>query len=413
MVARPRIAVVSPFLDKRHGTERCVAEQVERLADDYEFHVYSTRVEDVDLSKILWHRIPNIPGPHLLRYLWWFIANQLWRWWDRRVRKLEYDLVYSPGINCLDADVISIHIVFAEFYRQIQPELSLRRNPWRFWPRLIHRRLYYGLIIWLEQRVYSRRETSLVLIARKSAKDLKRFYDRTDSFPVVYHGVDHQTFNPEVRKRLREPARKQLHLDEDAFALLLVGNDWKKNGLPSLLEALGRLKEPQIRLLVVGQDDPRPYAKQIQGHVLEGKVCFLPPRPDVAWYYAAADAYVGPSLEDAFGLPPAEAMACGLPVVVSQRAGVSEVMTDSADGIILQDPTDAEDLAGKIRGLYEEAELCRRLGENAAQTARRYSWERNAVEIRAVLEEALRTKKSAGQAHREAVESVRSMGALR
>ena len=43
------IAVVSPFLDKRHGTERCVAEQVERLAQEYgyEVHVYSQRVEDM------------------------------------------------------------------------------------------------------------------------------------------------------------------------------------------------------------------------------------------------------------------------------------------------------------------------------------------------------------------------------
>ena len=51
-----RLAVVSPFLDKRHGTERCIAEQLERLAGAYEIHLYSERVgEDVDLSNITWH----------------------------------------------------------------------------------------------------------------------------------------------------------------------------------------------------------------------------------------------------------------------------------------------------------------------------------------------------------------------
>ena len=57
--AKTRIAVVSPFLDKQHGTERCVVEQVERLARDYEVHVYSNRVEDIDLSRIVWHRVPR------------------------------------------------------------------------------------------------------------------------------------------------------------------------------------------------------------------------------------------------------------------------------------------------------------------------------------------------------------------
>src|SRR5207245_1497396 len=66
-----QLAVVSPFIDKRHGTERRVAECISRLADQYEIHVYSMRVEDMDLSKIVWHRIPLLPGPHLFNYLWW------------------------------------------------------------------------------------------------------------------------------------------------------------------------------------------------------------------------------------------------------------------------------------------------------------------------------------------------------
>ena len=97
MSAKPRIAVISPFLDKRNGTERCVAEQVERLAEHYEIHVYSTRVEDIDLNKIAWHRIPAVPGPHVVKYLWWFAANHLWRWWDRRF----YGAVVAPFFSAM------------------------------------------------------------------------------------------------------------------------------------------------------------------------------------------------------------------------------------------------------------------------------------------------------------------------
>jgi len=48
---KPRVAVISPFLDKRHGTERRVVEWISRLTDNFEIHVYSQHVEDLDLSK--------------------------------------------------------------------------------------------------------------------------------------------------------------------------------------------------------------------------------------------------------------------------------------------------------------------------------------------------------------------------
>src|ERR1700722_9167962 len=115
---RPRLVVVSPFLDKRHGTERCVAEQVERLSGAYEIHVYSEYLEGIDLHNIHTHRVFVPPGPQLFRYLWWFVANHLYRWKDRHFRGVIPDIVYSPCVNCLDADVISVHIVFAEFRSQ-------------------------------------------------------------------------------------------------------------------------------------------------------------------------------------------------------------------------------------------------------------------------------------------------------
>src|SRR5437867_5994364 len=115
MPNRLRIAVVSPFVDKQHGTERCIAEQVERLAarSGCEIHIYSQRIQGVrgvrttspsnagptaadDLGTpdpirasntggfTVWHRVPDIPGPHLVKYLWWFVANSLCRWRDGR-----------------------------------------------------------------------------------------------------------------------------------------------------------------------------------------------------------------------------------------------------------------------------------------------------------------------------------------
>src|SRR5437763_1442529 len=319
-----RIAVVSPFIDKRHGTERHVAEWTSHLGSDYEVHVYSQRVEDLDFSHVRWHRIPKLPGPHLFNFLWWFAANHLWRWWDRRVRGISHDLVFTPGTNCLDADVISVHIVFAEFARRVRQELAWRRNPVRSWPRLLHRHLYYRLITFLERRLYTNQNTSLILIARKTADELMRIYGRNGSLPVVYTGVDQNAFNPERRNELRADARQRLDLDSSTCALLLVGNDWRNKGLPTLLKAIETFKELPMVLLVAGSDDPYPFQKQIEERGLQGRVRFLPSRPDIEWYYAAADVYVGPSLVDTFALPPAEAMACGVPVITTVTNGTAE-----------------------------------------------------------------------------------------
>ncbi len=390
MGAKPRIAVVSPFLDKQHGTERCVIEQLDRLADHYEIHIYSMRVENLDQNKFVWHRIPRLPGPHLLGYIGWFGANHFRRWRDRRFRKIDYDLTYSPGINCLDADVIAVHVVFAKVHERVRKELTLRRNPVRFWPQLIHRRLYYRLIEALERSVYTRDDLPLAVISRKVAADLGRFYDRRNHLCLVYNGVDLEKFQPAQRQPLRDAARRELNLTEESFAVLLVGNDWANKGLSCLLEAVARLRRPNLRVLVVGRDSRVPYEGQISRLGLDGYVSFLPLRPDVEFYYAAADAYAGPSLEDAFGLPPAEAMACGLPVIVSRQAGVSELITHDVDGLVLEDPTDATALAQLIEGLYTDAGLRRRLGENAARTAQQLTWERNAASMNALFQEAMR-----------------------
>jgi len=389
-----RIAVVSPFIDKRHGTERRIAEWIARLPEEYEIHIYSQRVEDVDLGRMRWHRIPRLPGPHLLNFFWWLAANHIWRWWDAHLRRLRHDLVYTAGTNCWDADLISVHIVFAEFVRQAAAEMRLRGNPFRFWPRLVHRRLYYGLIMFLERRMYMNPKASLILIARKTAEDLKRHYAIERPLPVVYIGLDHEIFNPELRLRNRLESRKQLGVEENAFVLLLVGNDWKKKGLVTLIEAFALLKEFPLALVVAGKDDTVPYQARIRELGLEGRVIFCPPRSDVQWYYASADAYVGVSLEDTFAQPPAEAMACGLPVITTATNGTAEIMTDGVDGLILEDPRDAAGLAARIRMLYENSDLRGRIAAQAARTASQYTWGRNGMEMRAIFADALERRRA-------------------
>ena len=401
-----RIAVVSPFLDKRHGTERCVAEQVERLAGKYgyEVHLYCQRVEDIEgverfrpgegrrAGRIVWHRITDAPGPHLVKYLWWYYANQRERRRDS-ARGVKYDAVYSPGINCRDADAITVHIVFRELYERVGEELGLGNLPLRAWPRAVHRKLYYALIRALERRIYTNPRVQLAAVSGLTAREVKEHFGRKD-VRVILNAVDQDRFNPSVRLSRRGEARRRFRYPDGDFVLLLMGNDWKKKGLDTLLEAVAMCSELPLRVLVAGRDDRGPYEAAIARLGLAGRVQFAEPSGDVVPFFAAADAYVGPSLHDSFALPPAEAMACGLPVVTSVMNGGAEVIVDGTDGFVLQDPRDPVELAAVLRKLFARGELRWQVGEKAARKAKQFGWDRNAQETHELLQEALRRKRA-------------------
>ena len=391
-----RLAVVSPFLDRRHGTERCIAEQLERFAKypDTEIHLYAQHVEDLSnlvryparaTGTIVWHKVSRLPRPHLFGYLWWFLANRLQRWWDEKVSGLKFDLLYSPGINAFDADAISIHIIFNEFYQRVRPRLVRNRNLTN-----VHRQLYYNLICLLEKVIY-RQRNSLTTISAHSSACLLKFFQRSD-VPVIRYGVDTEAFSPASRAKRRDSERASLGIEATDFCLLMIGNDWKNKGLDTLLEAVSGCPEIGFTLVVVGSDDRRSYDEQIRRLHLESKIRFPGSSPDVMRFYAAADAYVAPSLEDAYGLPILEAMACGLAVIASSRAGASEIILDGQNGFVLRDPEDPRELAMLLRQIYSDAALRIKIANAATRTAMEHTWDRNAAATWEFLTAALAQK---------------------
>jgi glycosyltransferase involved in cell wall biosynthesis len=398
-----RLAVVSPFLDRQHGTEMCVVEQIERLAcqNSWRIDLYAQTVSQVqgvqaangssanDKAGIFWHKVSDIPGPHLLKFLWWFLINHLQRRRDRRSGRVRPDLVYTPGTNCLDADAIMVQIVFHAFYEQVRGQLVLRRVPPQTWLRLLHRKLYYHVIMFLERKIYRNPRICLIAVSNLIAKQLKTHLNRSDVV-VIPNTVDLDRFNPEVRESRRQGLRATFGYSEKEFVVLLIGNDWKKKGLDTLLRAAARLQDIPLHILVVGKDDQEFYRSAVQKLGLQTRFSFVAPSTDVVQFYAVADLYAGPSLEDGFNLPILEAMACGLPVIASSQTGASENIMDGKTGLILNDSQDDGVLAQLIQRLHSDNELSRNMGTAAAEFVRvNCSWDRNAENTKEVLEKIL------------------------
>ena len=88
---------------------------------------------------------------------------------------------------------------------------------------------------------------------------------------------------------------------------------------------------------------------------------------------------VFPSIYEGFGLPPLEAMACGVPVITSGHASLPEVVGDAA--LLLEDPLEAEEIAGKVEAIVSDPALRSRLAEKGRERARRFTWEKAAAEV--------------------------------
>lgn len=392
-----RLAVVSPFLDRRHGTERALAELLERLARDYhcEIHLFAQRVEDLPVTRwhaghpaengvIYWHPVPVVGGPLLFNFVAWYLLNRLSRWAFAVFRRCQFDVVLSAGVNCPDANVVIVHAIFRRL-RELSLEESAADVPLGSRFRRAHRRAYYALLTNLERRIYTNPRVALAAVSRRTAAQLGSYFRRSD-VRVIPNGIDTTQFSPAKRLARRQECRGRRNLLPEDFVLLLIGNDWDVKGLAIVLRAMVLVRDLPLQLIVVGSDAPAPFQELSKRLGVFGRCRWEKPSSEVLDFYAAADLYVSPSREDSFGLPVAEAMACGLPVITSSFAGVSALVTDGVDGFVLEDPLDAQTLAKLLRLLHDQPTLRGRIGSAAAETALAWSWDRNAAAVWELLQ---------------------------
>jgi UDP-glucose:(heptosyl)LPS alpha-1,3-glucosyltransferase len=171
-------------------------------------------------------------------------------------------------------------------------------------------------------------------------------------------------------------ARQQLGLPQDGHCVLFIGNDYRKKGLTTLLAAMAQLPS-NCYLAVVGSPKQIPQFKAQAGAAgLASRVFFLGVQKHMDVAYAAADFLVHPTLEDTFAMVVLEAMAHGLPVIVSgpTYCGISSLLAHDLNALILDDPTNVSELAKTIGRLLDDAPLRDRLIESGLVFADQHSW---------------------------------------
>ena len=210
---------------------------------------------------------------------------------------------------------------------------------------------------------------------------------------VLHPAVDVARFTPRLAPAARVAVRAELGLPAEAPLLVFAGSDFQRKGLPALLAALPLL--PGANALVLGADRPARLQRareQAAELGVAGRVHFAGLRPDPERWLAAGDCLVFPSRFDAFGNSVLEAMASGLPVVVSRRAGSAEVVIPGRTGAVVDAPEDAAALAAATRPFLAPA-LRAEAGRLARREAEKHAWEPQLDSVLAIYREVIEEKR--------------------
>ncbi|MBI5289369.1 MAG: glycosyltransferase family 4 protein [Chloroflexi bacterium] len=241
---------------------------------------------------------------------------------------------------------------------------------------------------WIMQEVVAKRADRIIVVSETSRGDVDEAFDLDPAkVRVVYNGIDTDTFRP-LPGVERQPDK-----------LLYVGNSEDRNkGARYFLKALDLLKdELDFRVTFVDnfKHNLKLAPRLVDEYGLNSRVDFTGriPTEDLVRHYNEAKLLVTSSVHEGFGLPLAEAMSCGTPVVGTQIGAFREIVEHDVSGWLVP-PSSPEALASAIRMMWNDAELRGRLGEaGRKRILEKFNWRKAAEETLAVYEEIVPPKR--------------------
>ena len=291
---------------------------------------------------------------HVLQVNPFYVGN-LWRDWSfaraarKAWRRAGFDLVQSheriPGCDVYRAGD-GVHRRWLELRGAAAgpvERLGMALNP------------YHRYVCGAEKRMFEHPRLRAVICNSAMVREeiVRAFRIAREKLHVIHNGVDLEHFHPRHRAALREAARAELGCRPRDTLFVFVGSGFARKGLGASIAALAAAKEPSFRLAVVGRDrDQARFVGQAEAAGVASHVRFLGAREDVRPFYAAADCLILPSRYDPFPNTAIEALAMGLPIIVSSRTGAAEVVTPGENGWICE-PDDVAGLAGLMRTAHE------------------------------------------------------------
>jgi UDP-glucose:(heptosyl)LPS alpha-1,3-glucosyltransferase len=358
------------------------------VARGHEVHVFgSLRTSDVSLVPgISFHDVPVPPKREtrlgLPRYVATFASRA-----TRLVgqHRADLDVVHVRGECCLTPDIYHLTgIQWGERRRALATQGRVpvsRRAKNALYPLA---RPLHPLNALLERRMLRATTLSRIHVDSWFVKDdlVEHYGLDPDRVEVVPTPVDISVFCPGEG---RDVVRRELGLPDGEPVLVFLGDNFRRKGLDRAITALSLMHE-RATLIVVGggahvssawgEKSIEPFRQLAEELHVADRVRFLGRRGDVPGVLRAADVMTLPTRSDMWAMAVLEAMATGLPTVISDAAGAARAVTDGIDGFVLTEPLDVKLLAARYDELARHPGRRTEMGIQARRRAHDFSVER-------------------------------------
>ncbi len=364
-----KIAVVIPKYGLLGGAEQFAAELTGRLiaATGFDFHVYANRWEQ-SANPITFEKVPIISFPK-------FLTTPSFAYFTGcRIKRNNFSLVHSHE-RIFGADIFTLHGI-----------------PHRYWVRHIRRKkmsLYDLATAWVEKKLVYEGNCKKFIAVSSQTKDifLEEYKIDPGLVDIIHPGVNLNDYVRQDKASVRLSIRRELGINSVDPVILFASMNFEIKGLDNIMFSLTKLKAQnrKFKLIVAGKGNIKKYTRLAQEAKIIEDVIFTGPvnKEKLVKMYLAGDCYIMLSKFDTFGMVVLEAMAAGLPVIISNNVGAKDLVHEGENGFIINDTTDSDYIAAKIALLCDE-NMRRPLAERAYQTATQNTWDQVAAKYQEI-----------------------------
>lgn len=271
--------------------------------------------------------------------------------------------------------VQSVHARWLETSRskQFRGRLKRKLNP------------FHRVAIAREKALFGgRRYRRLLALTPEVADDLVQYYGvPLEDIDIVPNGVDPVEFCPVDEGRKAE-LRARFGAANDKKLISFIANESDRKGLPQLIEAVSRLKDPAVHVLAAGRVGPA-VARLAEEFGVQDQVTWVGLVEEVAPVFQVSDLFVLPTAYEAWGLVIVEALACGVPVITTRLAGAACVVKENENGCLLDAADDVDTLTAYIRTSLDRKDWN---SQEIAASVEAYAWKNIIARVAGILEQA-------------------------
>lgn len=229
----------------------------------------------------------------------------------------------------------------------------------------------------------------IITVSHYSKQDIVNYFNFPPEKIFVTHLANEDIYKPLNKDTCKEFIKKTYGIEDDY--ILYVGGFSPRKNIVGLIEAfsklISKLKNTKIKLVIAGSKGKSYsiYKKTTEDLSIQNNVIFpgFIPLEHMPLLYNASKIFIYPSLYEGFGLPPIEAMACGIPIIASNLTSIPEVVGDAA---MLINPYDIEELSNAMYHIIENKNLENQLIKKSLLRSSHFNWIKTAEKTQKAYE---------------------------